>query len=180
MKWSYYKVTLINCSIIIFLTGRWVKIDSHQVPKDYFEHFLYKLKVKANSVRLIAHKSQPSYQSLSRKVSYKIFDQTKFFEVLDEGEVPFEEEVVYSGNSPMEEETMAAPLSAEEEIRRVKRSVHAPGVKRRRASSKTSLIIGYGEGRATRELEVIWWPDLYQFSEHGQMVVRFFLEKCEF
>lgn len=87
---------------------------------------------------------------------------------------------MYSGNSPVEEETVAAPLSAEEEIRRVKQKVHMLGAKRRRASSKTSLTIGYGKGRATRELEVICWPDLYQFSEHGQMIVRFFLEKCEF
>ena len=75
---------------------------------------------------------------------------------------------------------MTAPLSAEEEILRAKQRAHVLGRKSKRPSSKTSLIVGYGEGRATREIEIIWWPDLYSMSEHGQMVIRIFLEKCEF
>ena len=29
------------------------------------------------------------------------------------------------------------------------------------------LIVGHGEGRATREVELIWWPALYKISEHA-------------
>ena len=35
-------------------------------------------------------------------------------------------------------------------------------------------------GRATREVELIWWSALYKMSEHGQLIIRFYLEKCEF
>lgn len=74
---------------------------------------------------------------------------------------------------------MIAPLSAEEEILRAKQKVHVPVRKRKQPSSKTSAIVGYGGGRATREIELIWCSDLYHMSEHGQMVVRFFLVNFE-
>lgn len=41
-----------------------------------------------------------------------------------------------------------------------------------------SLEVGEGIGRATREVEIIWWPDLYKSSYHGQLTLRFFLNKC--
>jgi len=163
-----------------FSPGRWVKIDSHQVPKKYFEYSIGKLKAQVNGVRHVSHKAQPSYKSLTHKISYKIFDLEHFLEALEEGDVSFDQDVLYSGNSPVEREQMIAPLSAEEEILRAKQRVHVPVRKRKRPSSKTSLIIGYGEGKATREIELIWWPDLYHMSEHGQMVVRFFLENVNF
>lgn len=157
-----------------------MKIDSHQVPKKYFEYFIGKLKAQVNGVRLVSHKAQPSYKSLARKISYKIFDSEHFLEALEEGNVSFVQDVLYSGNSPVEGEQMTAPLSAEEEILRAKQRAHVLGRKGKRPSSKTSLIVGYGEGRATREIEIIWCPDLCSISERGQMVIRIFLEKCEF
>lgn len=148
------------------------------MPNVYFRHFVAKLNAKVNALRLVCHKAQPCYQSKTKRISYKIFDVDGFLEVLDEGKVDFQQEVLFTGYNHVENET--TPLSAEEEIQRAKQMAHAPATKRKRPSSKTSLIVGYGEGRATRELEVIWWPDLYNLSEHGQMVIRFFLKKCEF
>lgn len=75
---------------------------------------------------------------------------------------------------------MTTPVAAEEEILRAKQRAHVPARESKQPSSKTSLIVGCGGGRVTREIELIWWPDLYSMSEHGQMVLRFFLEKCEF
>jgi len=136
-----------------FSPGRWVKIDSHQVAKKYFEYFIGKLKAQVNGVRHVSHKAQPSYKGLTHKISYKIFDFEHFLEALEEGDVSFDQDVLYSGNSLVEREQMIAPLSAEEEILRAKQRVHVPVRKRKRPSSKTSLIVGYGEGKATREIE---------------------------
>ena len=157
-----------------------MKIDSHQVPKKYFEYFIGSMKAQVNSVRLVCHKSQPSYQSLTEKISYKLFDVDNFLEALDGGEVSFDQDMLFCGNNPADECTTNATLSAEEEIARAKKRATEHGVKRKRPSSKTSLIVGHGEGRATREVELIWWPALYKMSEHGQLIIRFFLEKCEF
>lgn len=149
-----------------------MKIDSHQVPKKCFEYFIGSMKAQVNSVRLVCHKSQLNYQSLTEKMSYKLFDFDNFLEALDEGEVSFHQAMLFSGNNPADEGKRNAPLSAEEEIARAKKRVHEHGVKRKRPSSKTSLIVGHGEGRATREVELIWWPALHKKSEHGQLVIR--------
>ena len=133
-----------------------------------------------NAVRDVSHRAQPTYKSATRRISYKIFDPESFFDALEESQVPFQTEVLFSGNMVCEENTSATPLSAEEEILRAKQRAHIPAGQRKRPSSKSTLVIGLGEGRATREIELIWWPDLYMLTEHGQMVIRMFVEKCEF
>ena len=56
------------------LQGRWIKVDSHQVPKIYFEYFIGRLTIQVNAVRDVSHKSQPSYQGTTRRISYKTYD----------------------------------------------------------------------------------------------------------
>ena len=62
-----------------------MKIDSHQVPKKYFEYFIGKLKAQVNGVRLVSHKAQPSYKSLTRKISYKILTLNIFLKPWKKG-----------------------------------------------------------------------------------------------
>ena len=143
----------------------------------YFEYLIGKGNFQVNAVREVCHKAQPQYKSHTRRISYKVFDLDQFIDALGETSVTLDTEVLFSGNTVCEEE--AAPLSAEEEIARAKARVNA-GQKRKRPSSKSTLTVGYGEGRATREIELIWWPDLYSLTQHGNMALRMFIEKCEF
>ena len=74
----------LNLQILIFsfpfnTLGRWVKIDSHQVPVSHFEHFIFKLQVQVNSIRETSHKAQPLYSSRTRRVSYKIFNPERLY-----------------------------------------------------------------------------------------------------
>lgn len=133
-----------------------MKVDSHQRVK---------VKSKVNAVRDAPHRSQPSYNSNTRKISYKIFYPNGFFDALEESH---------------EDSSSVTALTAEEEIQRAKQRAHTPGQKRKRPSSKSCLVVGLGEGQATWEIELIWWPDLYPVTEHGQLVVCMFIEKCEF
>ena len=43
-----------------------------------------------------------------------------------------------------------------------------------------SLVVGEGEGRATREFEVIWWPDMYQDQRRGKLTLRFYVGKVHY
>lgn len=150
------------------------------MPKKYFEYLIGKANLLVNAVRDVSHKAQPAYKSATRRISYKIFDAESFFDALEESQVNLNTEVLYSGNVAYEENKSATLLSAEEEILRAKERAHIPRQQRKRPSSKSTLVVGLGEGRATQEIELIWWPDLYTFTEHGQMVIRMFVEKCEF
>ena len=79
-------------------------------------------------------------------------------------------EAMYSGNERHEDSSSVTPLTVKEEILRAKQRAYT-GQKRKRPSSKSCLAVGLGEGRATREIELIWWPYLYH------LVVRMFIEK---
>ena len=87
-------------------------------------------------------------------------------------------EVLFAGNKQCEVSQTSAP-SAQEEILLAKQRAHMPE-RNTQPSSKSSIVVGYGEGRATREIELIWWPDLYTYTKHGQLVLRMFIEKCGF
>lgn len=36
---------------------------------------------------------------------------------------------------------------------------------------RSSLVVDHGEGRATRELDLIWWPNLYNTVLLGKMCI---------
>lgn len=163
-----------------------MKLDSHQLPKQYFEYFIGQIGVQVNSIKKVCHKAQPSYQGATLKISYKIFKMDTLLDVLEEqSEAKINTEELFAGNESCDGMDpviygMDPVISAEEEIARAKQRAHVPGNKRKRPSSKSSLVVGYGEGHATREIEIIWWPNLYTYTEHGQMVIRMYIEKCNF
>jgi len=124
------------------------------------------------------HRAQPAYQGSTKKISYKLFDIELFWDALEEQSiVPFTNEALFAGNEQCNDDTEV--LSVEEEIERAKQQSRE-GLRRKRSSSKSSLIVGYGEGRATREIELIWWPNLYRLTNHGRLVIRIYISKCEF
>lgn len=172
---------IVKFSFLFNTLGRWVKIDSHQVPASHFEHFLFKLQVHANSIRDTSHKAQPLYSSRTRRVSYKIFDPERLYQSLREQDlVELKTEALFAGNTPIENagSPSQSALTAEEEIAKAKSLAYRKqGVQK--PSFKSVVLVGLGKGRATREVEVIWWPELYSTS-HGQMTIRTFIEKCEF
>ena len=96
-------------------------------------------------MREVCHKAQPSYQASTMKLSYKIWCLDKFLDALEEQDLAsLNTEVLFSGNEMCEEQEEEG-LSAEEEIKRAKQRVYVPGQKRKRPSSKSSLIVGYGD-----------------------------------
>lgn len=158
-----------------------MKIDSHQVPKEFFGYFIAKLGVQVNAVRQVRHRAQPCYQSATLKVSYKLFHLDQLLSALEEQPIVSpHRELLFEGNE-ISNAGHEGNLSAEDEIARAKARMYTPaGNKRRRPSSKSSLQVGLGEGRATREVEIIWWPNLYTVTEHGQMIIRMYIHKCDF
>ena len=56
----------------------------------------------------------------------------------------------------------------------------ARGNNTRQITCRSSIVIGEGKGRATRELELLWWPDLYDDEHCGKMCLRFYVSKVRF
>lgn len=53
---------------------------------------------------------------------------------------------------------------------------------RQTPTSLPEIVVSTGEGRATREVELIWWPNMYQSlsGDYGKLTVRFFVLKTTF
>ena len=43
---------------------------------------------------------------------------------------------------------------------------------------RSNLVVRYGEGRATRELDLVWWQDLYNTAMLGKCALDYMLAEC--
>ena len=63
--------------------------------------------------------------------------------------------------------TAQQALQAAKERARSKKSSTIP-------TRQIEIVVGNGEGRATREFEVIWWPDLFSDNRHGKLTLQIY------
>lgn len=126
-----------------------------------------------DSVREVKHCRQPIFKRNTRRFSYKIFDEESLRKLLDEQDVrQFRPGALFRNH---EEVADISDMVAEEALELAKRRArHHTTAK---PTSRSVIEIGIGEGRCTREVELIWWPDLYSFSQYGKLTVRFFVRK---
>ena len=85
--------------------------------------------------------------------------------------VPLELKKSYRGNMEVavsnELLTAQQALQAAKERARSKKSSTIP-------TQQIEIVVGNGEGRATREFEVIWWPDLFSDNRHGKLTLQIY------
>ena len=51
------------------------------------------------------------------------------------------------------------------------------GQQSQQPTCRASLVVGYGEGRATREFKIIWWPHIYNNQQREKLVLRLYMAK---
>ena len=126
-----------------------------------------------DSVRDAPHLRQPIFKRKARRFSYKIFNEGTFKRVLGEQDMlQFRPQALFRNSDEVPD---VSEMPAEEAL------AYARGRARKQDSRPTSrsfIDIGPGEGRCTREVELIWWPSLYsRCSEYGKLTFRFFVRK---
>lgn len=114
----------------------------------------------------------------SNRFSYRIYDEELVLEMLNEQTaVPIKMEAAYTesgqlfAHASLETRDPVADLQA---ARKRARNPRGAGISMPKILS--TVVIGLGEGRRTREFEIQWWPDLYQYS-FGKLVFRFYVSK---
>ena len=85
-------------------------------------------------------------------------------------DVPLKEHCAFANDAEVADVIHNDPRAAIEAAKRM-----ASDITTVRVTARSSIVIG-GEGRATRELELQWWPNLFQ-SQYGKLTIRFFVEK---
>lgn len=162
------------------ISARWVKIDLMQTPEIYARHILWKLNSPVHSVRKMPHLKQPIMVGSSIRYTYKIFDEDVFVSLFDEQkDIPLQMNAAFSNsgilieNDPYDEDDPLEALKAARE-----RGRHSRYSLPAKPKLRSSIVIGEGEGRRTREFEVQWWPNIYKGS-FGKLCLRFFVNKIE-
>lgn len=147
------------------------------MPNEYFCHILHRLKnPPLFSVRDVRHRRQPMFKKETKRLSYKIFDEQLFREVMEEQRlVPLKFSALYRNDNEVAD---LAEMDVEDALAmakaRAKKNIRDTG----KPTSRSTIEIEHGEGRYTREVEFIWWPTLYsQASGHGKLSVRYYLKK---
>ena len=159
--------------------GKWIRIEDAFCPGDLFEHLLYELydqcaEFGPHSVSFQPHRKLP-YRSSTMKISYKMYQLRWMAGILNgqEGNL-FKTEETFSG---LERVRRGGTM---EEQKAMARSLGVAGFLnslQKQPTSVSKVVCKEKEGRATRELELIWWPNLLSSSGRGKFQLRFFIQK---
>ena len=147
-------------------------------PTKYFEQFLKDLKnPQPHSVRSQHHWRAPILCSSTRKVVYRFFDLGVIKHALaKQNIVTLKERASWNGHVLVAEHEKQGDADPVQALLAAKRKAHG-AIPRARITCISNIIVGYGEGRATREIDVIWWPNLYHTSLVGKMSIRLFVSR---
>lgn len=116
------------------------------------------------------------YTAAEKRVSYKISDPERLYLALQEQDlVELKTETLFAGNTPIQNAKMQGhldlPLTQKRKLPRQSNQPTANMHGAKKPSLKSVLLVGPGVGRSTREVKIIWWPELYS-SRHGQFTTR--------
>ena len=138
---------------------------------------LYRLKSPPLfSVRNVRHRRHPIFTKETRRLSYKIYDEELFRKVLEEQSIiATNVKALFHNHSEVAD---IAEMDADDALAMTRERAKKNAQRVGRPTSKSSIEIGHGEERCTREVEFIWWPTLYsEASRNGKLSVRFYLKK---
>ena len=114
-------------------------------------------------MRQLPHKKPPFYSTSTRRISHRVFSLAPFADALHEQNViELKESVLFSDQNEVVEKEFNNPM---DELQAPKNRTYWSNSSKpqpnKRASYKASLEVSEGEGRKTREIELIWWPKLF-------------------
>ena len=134
-------------------------------------------------MRQVLHKKPPFYCPSTRRVSYKVYSLTSFTNAVHEQTLLKLNDMAWY--SDLQEVEKRSDLSPQEELPAAKNRSFWSTVRNeessmdlltKRLTAKASLEVGQRQGWTTREVEVIWWPDLYSTTRNGKLSIRFYIK----
>lgn len=169
------KKTILFC----LFSGKWCRVDRYYVPEKYVQTMLAGMpNAFLNSAREKRHLRPPVWREKSKVFHYRDHELNDVISALGEqSTVPLTLKKSYLGDKEVAEsnepQTARQALQAAKERARSKTANKTP-------TMQIQIVVGHGEGRATREFEVIWWPDLFSGTTHGKLTLRFYVSKVLF
>lgn len=148
------------------------------VPAKFFQQLLRNLDdPQPNAIRNQHHWRAPILCSSARKVTYLLFNLDILKVALEkQNTVTLQEQVQWNGDTQVTD--YPSEMDPREALAAAKNRAQRKALKGR-ITCKSNLVVGHGEGRATRELDLIWWSNLYNTVELGKMCIRLYVSRVQ-
>ena len=148
------------------------------MPEEYVQILLADMpNAFINSGREKRHLRPPVWREKSNVFHYRDHDLDDTVNALgQQSAVPLKLKKTYVGNKEVEEKI--EPQNAREALEAAKERARR-GTANVSPTMKIQMVVGPGEGRLTREFEVIWWPELFSSTNHGKLTLRLYISKLQ-
>lgn len=151
--------------------AKWCHFTFTNVRLDFFGHLLNKIgSATLNGVKECRHLKPPLWKGKALRMSFKSYNIADLEQALSEQSV-VKLCLTKSFSGSTELPSSALQLSGRAALEAAKKTRIA-----KRASLQSKIIVGVGEGRATRECELIWLP-VFDTSTNGILTVRIYMGK---
>ena len=150
------------------------------MPREYVQILLADIpNAFINKAREKGHLRPPVWREASKVLHYRDLHMLDFVNALaDRSRIPLNLTKKYAGDVEVEESSSL--LTGREALEAAKSRAKEGGKGRQSPTMQLQVIVGHGEGRATREFEIIWWPELFFNTNHGKLTLRFYVSKVLF
>lgn len=150
------------------LSGKWCRVERFDVPEEYLRNLLSDMPgASLNTIEERRHWRPPIWKPQSKVLCYRSHDIEDVFSAFGK-----QSAVNLCGRKA----TDSAPLRGRQALEAAKARSQF-GSANRSPTSRSELVVGYGEGRMTREFDLLWWPELFSNGNRGKLVIRFYISK---
>lgn len=173
----------INILFFDLLAG-WQQLHEMHAKKAHFQHLLFKQgNPQLHQVRDAKHFKHPIFQKSTRRFSYIIYNLDMLTNAPAEQDVAeLQSSAAFRHGVQVNFQHFTSTEAAVEAAkqRAFSRFTGSPAV-RQTPTSRSEMVVSVGEGRLTRELELILWPNMFRRNgSYGKLTVRFFVSKTTF
>lgn len=155
-----------------------MRIERFDCPVQFLRLLLKRLKSAfLNKIDERSHWRPPVWRKKTRQFSWKCFVQEEVEAVFNDSSTPLTTKKSFRGDQEIDD-CNPVRLTGMSAIAQAKANASGlTGQRNQQPTCRASLVVGYGEGRATREFEVIWWPDIYSNQQRGKLALRLYVAK---
>ncbi|EDO34852.1 predicted protein [Nematostella vectensis] len=141
------------------------QIEFNLAPKAFILNLISELgSPRPDSVKRMHHFRPPVLRDVAMRISYKLFEIERFCRLIENAGYKFKKDVSWRGNAVVEEDESLESLQKLELARN-----RAGKTKSARPTCRSSIVVHTPEGRISREIEIIWWTDLYEDTDIAKL-----------
>jgi len=127
-----------------------------------------------------SHWRPPVWKKKTRQISWKCFELEEVKAVFNNSSMPLARSKSFRGEEEVADCNLVQPTGTSAIAQAKANTSGLTGQQSQQPTCRASLVVGNGEGKATREFEVIWWRDIYTNQQRGKLALRLYVAKVMF